>query len=98
MKFIPILILSLFLSGCAFFKKDISPVTYTNEAVRIDSSALEYCSLLKDNLVISTFEDAIVAYSDVATLYATCSNKQTTSVKLLKQFEVLNDFCRKCKT
>lgn len=86
MKFIPVLALVLFLSGCGVFKKDPGPVTYVNEAVRLDSSVLEYCGLLKENLVIGTFEDALVAYSDVATQYATCSNKQTTSVKLLKQF------------
>ena len=86
MKFIPIIILSLFLSGCGVFKKDPGPVTYTNAPVKLDREALEYCSLLKEGLVISTFEDAIIAYSDVATLYAACSNKQTNSIKLLKQF------------
>ncbi len=86
MKIILILILSLFLSACGVFKKDPGPVVYTNEPVQINKEALEHCSLLKEGLVITTFEDALLAYSDVATLYATCSNKQATSIKLLKQF------------
>lgn len=86
MKITPILILSLFLSGCGIFKKDPEPVIYSSTPVQIDREALEYCSLLKEGLVINTFEGALLAYSDVATLYAACSNKQTNSVKLLKQF------------
>lgn len=86
MKIIPILILSLFLSGCGVFKKEPIATITTTQTVKLDREALEYCSLLKEGVVISTFEDAIVAYTDISTLYGICANKQAASVKLLKQF------------
>jgi hypothetical protein len=85
-KLIPILILSIFLTGCSWFKKpDPPPAGISTKTVDIRPEALEYCSLLKEDLVIKTFDNLLVAYSDLALQYAECSNKQTASVKLLKQ-------------
>ena len=90
MKFIPILILSLFLQGCAlfdFFKKPEEPsVPPTNKVVNIDSAVLEFCPLLKEEIKVSTFEQILVEYSDLATQYGKCATKQATGVKLIKQF------------
>ncbi len=88
MKIIPILILSLFLTGCGFFEKfrKPEPPAITPQTINIDKAALEYCDLLKEDLVIKNFQDSLVAYGDLATAYSKCANKQATSVKLLKQF------------
>lgn len=85
MKLIPILILSLFLFGCGIFKKEPIAVI-SNATIKLDREALEYCSFLKEGVVINTFEDAMVVYTDIATLYTICAGKQATSIKLLKQF------------
>lgn len=85
MKIIPIIILSIFLQGCASFKKpDI--VINTPSVVTIDTEILQLCPLLKEDAVISSFEDSITVYADLATAYGICAKKQSNSVKLLKQF------------
>lgn len=88
MKIIPILALSLFLTGCGFFEKFRKPDTpvVAPQVVNIDSKALEECSFLKEDLVIRNFEDSLNAYGDLAKLYADCANKQSSSIKLLKKF------------
>ena len=85
MKLIPILILSIFLTGCACFKKPEEPSGITTKPVEFKPEVLEHCSLLKENLVLKTFDDTLVAYSDLVTSYVVCANKQSTSVKLLKE-------------
>lgn len=88
MKIIPIIILSIFLTGCGFFEKlrKPDPPVVTPQTVNIDKSALEYCDMLKEDLVIKNFQDSLNAYGDLAALYSKCANKQATSIKLLKQF------------
>lgn len=85
MKVILILILSLFLSGCGIFPRKDVP-TITPKVVRIDSEALTPCSLLKEDLTVVTFEDALTVYGDLATQYGICATKQNNSIKLLKEF------------
>jgi len=85
-KLIPIIILAIFLQGCGLFKKVPDPSIPPDKVVQVDKAALEQCSLLNENLVISTFEDAVIAYGDLSTMYGTCAGKQAVSVKLLKQF------------
>lgn len=88
MKFIPIIILSLFLQGCGFLdklKKPEEPAIPPNKVVNIDTAALEYCPLLKEEIKVSTFEQILVEYSELATSYGNCASKQATSVKLIKQ-------------
>lgn len=83
MRLISIILLALFLQGCNTIPEIAIPA---DKPVNISKEALEPCSLLKENLAISSFEDAIVAYGDLSTAYGTCANKQFTSIKLLKQF------------
>lgn len=88
MKFIPLIILSLFLQGCAlfdFFKKPDPPQIPPAKVIVIDSRALEQCALLPENLAIVTFEDAQVAYGSLASQYGSCAAKQATSIKLIKK-------------
>lgn len=85
MKFIPIIILSIFLQGCVLFKKP-DPIINTPAVVSIDSEILQLCPLLKENTLVDTFEDALVVYGDLAIAYGNCAKKQENSVKLLKQF------------
>ena len=85
MKVILIITLALFMQGCAFFQKR-APVILPASVVTIDKTALEQCNLLKEDLVVVTFEDALLVYGELATSYGICANKQATSVKLLKQF------------
>ena len=89
MKIIPILILSIFLQGCAFldfFRKPDIPAVSPQKVVKLDPDVYKTCDLLKEDLAIATFEDSLIAYSDLATLYGKCANKQKDSVKLLKDF------------
>ena len=88
MKFIPIIILSFFLQGCAFldfFKKREEP-TIGTQVVSIDSAAYQLCDLLDENLIIVTFEDGLTAYGNLAKKYGSCAKRQATSVELLKEF------------
>lgn len=86
MKLILALILTIFLQGCSLWKTIPPPVIPPDKVVNIAKEALEPCNLLSENLVINTFEDAIVAYGDLSTSYGICANKQSVSIKLLKQF------------
>ena len=87
MKFIPIIVLSIFLQGCALFEKKCEePNIPPEKVVHIDSAALEACPKLKEDLQLSSFDQFILAYGDLATNYASCANKQAGSIKLLKQF------------
>ena len=83
MKTILSLILTLFLFGCA---TKIPQSTISSTQVNLDSSILVECPILDENPLIETFEDVIVLYSKLGTLYAECANKQSNSIKLLKQF------------
>ena len=88
MKIIPIIILSLFLQGCAaldFFKRPLPPQLPPTTVLVIDSRSLEQCALLPENLVIVGFEDAQAAYGGLAGQYAACAAKQATSIKLIKK-------------
>lgn len=88
MKFIPIIILSLFLQGCAvldFFKRPSPPQIPPVTVIVIDSRTLEQCSLLPESLVIVGFEDAQAAYGTLASQYGACAAKQATSIKLIKK-------------
>lgn len=85
MKFIPIIILSIFLSGCGLFKKD-GPTIEPAKVVKIDMDALIPCDLLKEVLVINTFEDGLKVYAETAEAYGKCAKQQSNSIKLLKQF------------
>ena len=81
------ILLVLSLQGCAFldyFKKpppSIPPGTIIN----VSPDALKECNLLKDTVVVISFEDAITAYGDLATEYGACASKQKISIKLIKQ-------------
>lgn len=86
MKIIPIIILSIFLSGCIFPVKPDEPSMPPAKPVAIDKAALEPCALLKEDIVLTSFPDLLVVYSDTATKYAECAKKQSNSIKLLKEF------------
>lgn len=80
------ILLILSLQGCAFldyFKKQ--PSIPPGAIVNISPDALKECNLLKDTVVVISFEDAITAYGDLATEYGACASKQKTSIKLIKQ-------------
>ena len=88
MKIIPIIILSLSLSGCVifdFFKKHPEPTLPPTRVAQVDKSLLEYCPLLKEKPVINTFQDVITEYSELSILYGTCASKQATGVKVIKE-------------
>lgn len=81
------ILLILLIQGCAFldyFKKP--PAIPPGTPVNISAEALKECALLKDTVLIVSFEDAIVAYGDLAGAYGTCANKQKSSIKLIKEF------------
>lgn len=74
------------LQGCAFldyFKKP--PSIPPGVPVNIAPDALKTCNLLKEDLLIITFEDAVGAYAYLATEYGACANKQKSSIKLIKE-------------
>ena len=85
MKIIPVLVLSLFLSGCWHLpKRDEAPVT--PKVVHIDAAALVKCQKLDDTTNLGSFEQFLVAYGDLATKYASCANKHSDNIELLKAF------------
>lgn len=86
MRLIPIIILSIFLTGCGIFEKRAEPPVIAPKVVRIDSEILQLCPLLKEDIVIGTFEDSLIVYGDLAAQYGACAKKQANSVKLLKEF------------
>lgn len=85
MKIIPIIILSIFLSGCSLFRKHPDPVLPPTKVAIVDKSILEYCPLLKEKPVITTFQDVITEYGELSTLYGICASKQAVGVKVIKE-------------
>ena len=74
------------LQGCAFLDYFKNPPAIPSGApVNISAEALVECPLLKSDVIVASFEDAIVAYSDVAVAYGNCANKQKSSIKLIKE-------------
>ena len=80
------IILTIFISGCIFPLKPEPPVIPEAQVVKLAPDSLTFCDMLKEDILIVTFEDAILAYGDLATQYSKCANKQADSVKLLKKF------------
>lgn len=88
MRILSIFILTLSLQGCAFldwFRKPEPPVVPPDVVVHIDSKLLEQCEQLKTDLQLSSFDQFIIEYGNVATLYGKCASKQAASVKLIKE-------------
>lgn len=86
MKIIPIIILSIFLTGCACFKKPDDVVIDTPKVANINAKVLEPCALLPETGAIKTFEEVLDAYGNLASLYGTCAVKQNNSIVVIKQF------------
>jgi hypothetical protein len=91
MKFIPILLITLLLQGCTllhFFKKPEPPpaIPPTTKTANLDSASLLLCDKLKEAVDVKSFEEIIAVYGELTTQYVTCANRQSNSVKLLKQF------------
>lgn len=86
MRIIPIIILSIALTGCGFLKNKIEPVIDSTRTVKVDPRALEPCPVLSEEVTILTFEDSLIAYSNLGTMYSICANKQNDSIKIIKQF------------
>ena len=80
MRVLIILLFSL-LVGCSS-----TPIVPINSTVNIDSSMLEPCPLLPEDVVVNSFEDIQTAYANNLKLYGQCAIKQIASIKLLKQF------------
>ena len=89
MKYLLIIILSIFLQSCASTKT--VPTIQDAKPVQIDSVILQQCPKLSEDVKVSTFEDILTVYGDLATKYGLCANKQADSVKLLKQFGGIKD-------
>ena len=86
MRIIPILILSIFLTGCSWFKKPDKPFVPPDTKVNIDTKVLEPCSLLKEDIKLTTFDEyLLVEYPQIVKQYTDCAIKQSNSVKLIKQ-------------
>lgn len=85
MKIILSIILSIFLTSCTWPIKP-EPVIEPAKVIKIDKAVLLTCDLLKEDVILATFPDILVAYSDIATKYADCAGKQNNSIKLLKEF------------
>ncbi len=89
MRIIPILVLIIFLQGCAFldyFRNPDIPQIPPAAVVHIDKEAIQECLLLNEEVTINTFEDSIAAYGDLSTKYGICALKQSSSIKLIKKF------------
>lgn len=84
MKTFLTIILAIFLQSCAATKT--VPVIRDAKVVQIDRAVLELCPLLDEKVNVTTFNDIILVYGDLATKYSICANKQADSAKLLKQF------------
>ena len=78
------LLLVLVLVGCA--TAPLPTIVPPSKVVHIAPSVLESCTLLDENPLVSTFEDVLVLYSELATAYGVCADKQSNSIKLLKEF------------
>lgn len=91
MKFIPFILISVLLSGCVLFKKPEKPPEppaiprVETQQLNIDSKILELCAKLPDQVTAKSFEDVVAVYGELVTLYVTCANRQSDSVKLLKK-------------
>lgn len=86
MKIILALTLSIFLTGCACFKKPDPPFIPPEKVVNIDSKVLELCGLLKEDINLSSFDQYILTeYPQIVRQYTDCAIKQSNSVKLIKQ-------------
>jgi hypothetical protein len=80
------LLLVLLLQGCAFLDYFKNPPSIPpGIPVNISTEALKECPLLKNDVTVASFEDAIIAYGDVAAAYGTCANKQKASIRLIKE-------------
>lgn len=81
MRFIPIIILSIFLSGCSiseYFRwKD-------PQNVNINPEVLEYCAPLNEDVKIEE-NGVLTVYSDMAQQYVTCAKKQAAGVKVIQE-------------
>lgn len=86
MKYIPIIILSILISGCSLFSKNSEPSVLPAKSIQIDSAALEPCQLLKPDVVIGSFDALLEEYGNLATLYGGCANKQSNSIIIIKKF------------
>lgn len=90
MKFIPVLILSFLLQGCAFLNSASNtkePIIPTTQSLNIDSSLLEFCTTIPEKSSIPSFDQYLVDYGMLATLYGTCATKQAAGVKLLQKIQ-----------
>lgn len=85
MRLIPILILSIFLTGCTIFKKTEVPVVEPTKVLNIDPKLLQPCQLLSTT-TLASFDDVVNAYSDLAIKYVNCANKQQDAALLIKEF------------
>ena len=85
MKVIPVLILSIALSGCGFFTKKQENPIIVDKTINIDKSYLEPCNLLDENLVVKTFEDGVEAYAMLGKEYSYCAKKQNNSILIIKK-------------
>lgn len=82
MKIILSLILSLFLFGCAHKEIIVPP----DRVVEIDPKLLQPCELLNEEVSITSFNEILSEYATLSTKYGICANKQSSSIKLLKEF------------
>ena len=83
------LLLTISLQGCAFldfFKKREEPPAITTQVVNIDSSKLQQCEQLPENIAIGSFEYMLAVHGQTVELYAKCAGKQADSIILLKKF------------
>lgn len=86
MKIILTLILSIFLTGCVLFKKPEPPFIPPEVKVNIDSTVLEPCKMLNENIELVTFDQyLLVEYPEIIRNYTDCATKQSNSIKLIKQ-------------
>lgn len=87
MKYILVLILSVSLQGCGFLNyfKNKDPVLPPEAIATIHEDALKQCINLKENILITSLEDSLVVYGDLATAYGICAKQQSNSIKLIKQ-------------
>lgn len=89
MKLIPVIILSILLSGCSildyFRDRPQPPQIPPAKVLVIDSSLLTFCSLLEEKPNITTFQSSLEAYASLASKYGECALKQASGVKLIKK-------------
>lgn len=85
MRVLPILILSIFLSGCILFKKPEAPIVEPTKILSIDPKLLQPCQLL-NTTTLASFDDVVDAYGDLAIKYVNCANKQQDATVLIKEF------------